>query len=80
MSTASRPESPPSIPIFDFFLAGQTVCLVYFCPKIIWDEAAPTLVRLDFDLVTVPVTRLGRTLPDWPRALSLRPDLSERAN
>ncbi len=31
-------------------------------------------------LHTVPATRVGRTMPDWPRALSLRPDLSEKKN
>ena len=36
--------------------------------------------RLEVSVYTVPVTRIGRTLPDWPEALSLRPDVENRKN
>ena len=51
------------------------------------ERVATVNVRLTYcrgafclSLHTVPATRLGRTLPDWPRALSLSPDLNERVN
>ena len=36
--------------------------------------------RLEVSVYVVPVTRVGRSLPDWPRALSLKPDVGERRN
>ena len=36
--------------------------------------------RLEVSVYAVPVTRIGRTLPDWPRALSLKPEVMERRN
>ena len=36
--------------------------------------------RLEVLIYAVPVTRIGRTLPDWPRALSLKPDVGKRRN
>ena len=36
--------------------------------------------RLEVSVFVVPATRIGRTLPDWPRVLSLRPDMDERTN
>ena len=36
--------------------------------------------RFEVSVFTVPVTRVGRTLPDWPEALSLKPDSEKRRN
>ena len=51
------------------------------------ERVATVNVRLSFSggafrlsMRTVPATRIGRTLPDWPRALSLAPDLATRQN
>ena len=38
------------------------------------------MVRLEVSVYVVPVTRAGRTLTDWPRALSLKPDEEARKN
>ena len=77
MSTAPRTESPPGTPIFEFLHHGQTVCAVYLTLTLRYRSGA---LQLGFETTVEPVTRIGRTLPDWPRALSLRPDLSERTN
>ena len=36
--------------------------------------------RIKVSFRAVPVTRVGGSLPDWPRALSLRPDVEKRQN
>ena len=61
------------IPILGFLLFGETVSALNLHVRL---EAG--VIR--FSLKVTPVTRIGRALPDWPQALSLRPDLSERAN
>ena len=77
MSTAPRPESALGTPILEFLHSGQSVCAVYLKLTLHYDSG---VLCLGFETTVEPVTRIGRTLPDWPRALSLRPDLSERAN
>ena len=71
MSTDNTPKgsSPSGTPLFCFLLVGETVCTVNL--HMHWRGRA-----LHFELSAVPVTHVGRSLPDWPRALSLRPDLS----
>ena len=60
-------------PIVEFLQHGERVATVN-----VRLSFAGGAVRLS--LHTVPATRLGRSLPDWPRALSLRPDLEQRQN
>ena len=77
MSTASHPESALGIPILEFLHSGQTVCAVYLKLTLHYRSG---VLQLGFKTTVEPVTRVGRTLPDWPRALSLKPDLDERRN
>ena len=77
MSTAPRDESAPGTPILEFLHSGQTVCAVYL--RIALHHRSGALC-LGFETTVKPVTRIGRTFPDWPQALSLRPDLNTRAN
>ncbi len=77
MSTAPRPESALGTPILEFLHSGQTVCAVYLRLTLRYANGA---LCLGFETTVKPVTRIGRTLPDWPRALSLRPDLQTRVN
>jgi len=39
-----------------------------------------TMVYHEVSVYVAPVTWVGRTLPDWPRALSLKPDVEKRRN
>ena len=77
MSTAPHPESALGTPILEFLHSGQTVCAVYLRITLRHRSGA---LQLGFETTVKPVTRIGRTLPDWPRALSLRPDLQARVN
>ena len=62
-----------STPIIEFIQHGEPVATVNV--RLCFARGA---VRIRPH--TVPTTRLGRVLPDWPRALSLRPDLEQRQN
>jgi len=77
MSTTPHPQSALGTPILEFLHSGQAVCAVYLKLTLRYRSGA---LQLGFETTVKPVTRIGRTLPDWPRALSLRPDLSERSN
>ena len=59
MSTDNTPNGshPRGMPVFAFLFAGETVCTVnlHMC----WKGCA-----LHFELSAVPVTRIGRSLPD----------------
>ena len=62
-----------STPIIEFIQHGQPVGTVNV--RLVFAGGA---VRIS--LHTVPASRIGRSLPDWPRALSLKPDLATRKN
>ena len=66
-------RSPSSTPILDILHAGETVSTVLFNL-----HAEPGGFVFYFSVV--PASRIGRSLPDWPRALSLKPDLNARQN
>ena len=70
LSSACRVRDTP---VVELIMNGESVGLVN--ARI---EHRPG--RLEVSVYTVPVTRIGRTLPDWPEALSLRPDVEERRN
>ena len=61
------------VPVLEVIRVGETVSVVKMRL-----EKKGLGVKVSFR--GVPVTRVGRTLPDWPEALSLRPDLEKRGN
>ncbi len=61
------------VPVLEFVRYGERVSTVN--ARIVHRPG-----RLEVSVYVVPVTRVGRTLPDWPRALSLKPDEEARKN
>ena len=66
-------EHVTDTPIVEYLARGKPVATVNV-------RLAYCAGAFRLSLHTVPATRLGRTMPDWPRALSLMPDLSARVN
>jgi len=60
-------------PILEFINNGETISAIN---TVI--EERPGLVRISLE--AVPVTRIGRALPDWPERISLKPDLHHSKN
>jgi len=71
--TSSLGSRVRETPVLEFVRVGETVAVVKM--KL---EKVGLGVKVSFR--GVPVTRVGRSLPDWPEALSLRPDLGKRGN
>ena len=69
----SEPVRHANIPIVEYYLQGECVSTVNV--ELSCGEGGFQVV-----VHAVPVTRIGRSLPDWPQALSLAPDLEENKN
>ncbi len=61
------------VPVVEFVRYGERVSTVNV-------RLGCSGLGYSLSLFVVPVTRVGRSLPDWPRALSLKPDVGERRN
>lgn len=62
-----------STPIIEFVNDNHVVSTL----NVTLSERGNTII---IDLDVVPSTRVGRPLPDWPKALSLRGDPDQRRN
>lgn len=70
---SAEQAAPVRVPVVEFVEAGSVVSVVSV-------EMSATPDTIDLTIHVTPVTRIGRALPDWPEALSLRPRLSRRCN
>ncbi len=67
------PVQVRDVPVLEFVRYGERVSTVNVRMRKQGD-------RIKVSFRVVPVTRVGRSLPDWPEALSLRPDLKTKQN